>query len=842
MTRICEWLFGVSASDIAGAQGWSVRFPGMPDNPAVLLVAMASLGVLLWLTIRNYRREASVRPRIRLAIAAVRMAILLLLFLTFLLPALMIRFERIHTSAVLVLLDDSLSMRWKDRYTDDKAAAALAQLVSVPADRLTGEDRVSRTEAVRLALARDQGALARLAKDHPLLVYRFGRMAGEAAYVESLGESGDGGDGRALPAPARSAFTNLTAEGQHTDLGRALRETLNAVEGRRIAAVALVSDGRGTTAGDARLAGAAQVARQRGIPVFTVAVGDPTPPGNVAVTQLLGPREVRAASKISFTALVAHRSLPKRQVQIKLFRGMAGQTVWEDTGVAADVVLGGEPPSGGMAGAARNAALQEVALETEAPPVGVYVYKAQVQPLREDSIPDDNEATATVRVTDRKTKILLVGGSPSWEFQSLRTFLLRSKEHYALTVWQQNADSRFRQDASTGMRRTELPANLEELVTYDVVVLCDPRHSPGSMDEKLIGLLDAFVSKHQGGLCYIAGNKFTGKTLGAGGPFAPLGAILPVVVEEDRGASRGVIRDPYPLQITTDGESHPILRLKNDPGENMETWRRMAAVYPRQRVSRIKPLATSLAARGDETPAPGERAETVLAGQHYGRGRVFYIGFDGTWRWRSTENGAYYERFWINAIEFLGSGRLEKKRLIVTTPAETFDAGTEIPVRVEAYNKDMNPMEAKGLVLEARSLDASRFAKHTLRRERPGVYTGSIRLDSVGSYELDVKSDDKGASDWTPDDVATRGINVRLSQAEFWRPEADFDAMRSLATTENGFLRLHEVDALADRIPEGKTLAVIENLHPLWSTKFTLILIGILFLLEWTLRKWFNMM
>jgi hypothetical protein len=35
---------------------------------------------------------------------------------------------------------------------------------------------------------------------------------------------------------------------------------------------------------------------------------------------------------------------------------------------------------------------------------------------------------------------------------------------------------------------------------------------------------------------------------------------------------------------------------------------------------------------------------------------------------------------------------------------------------------------------------------------------------------------------------------------------------------------------------------VIENLHPLWSTKFTLILIGILFLLEWTLRKWFNMM
>jgi hypothetical protein len=584
------------------------------------------------------------------------------------------------------------------------------------------------------------------------------------------------------------------------------------------------------------------VARQRGVPVFTVAVGDPTPPGNVAVTQLLGPREARAASKITFTALVTHRSLPKRQAQVKLLRSPSGQTVWEDTGVSADIVLGGDQPSAPGTETARNAALQEVALETEAPPVGVYIYKAQVQPLREDSIPDDNEATATVRVTDQKTKILLVGGSPSWEFQSMRTLFLRSKEHYALTVWQQNADARFRQDASTGMRRTDLPANMEELIAYDVVILCDPRHSPGSMDEKFIGLLDAFVGKHQGGLCYIAGNKFTGKTLGRQGPFAPLGALLPVVVEEDRGASRGENREAYPIELTMEGESHPILRLKNDPKESAETWRRLAGVYPRQRVADLKPLATSLAVRGDVTPAPGERAETVMAAQHYGRGRVFYIGFDGTWRWRSLDNAAHYERFWINAIEFLGSGRLEKKRIVVTTPAETFDAGTEIPVRVEAYNKDMNPMDAKGLVLEARSLDAARITKHTLRRERPGVYTGSIRLDRVGAYDLDVKSDDKGAADWTPEDVATRGINVRLSQVEFWRPESDFDAMRSLASVENGFLRLHEVDALADRIPEGKTLAVNETLHPLWSTKFMLILIGMLFLLEWTLRKWFNMM
>ena len=842
MNRIYESLFGVSASDVTGARGWSMRFPGMPENPSVLLVILVVLGLLLWLTVRNYRREGTVSSGIKFGIAALRMLVLILLFFTFLQPALMVRFERMQTSAVAVLLDDSLSMRWKDRYTDDNTAAALAGLMSVPRERLTGEDRITRTEAISRALVREGGALARLAKDHPLSLYRFGRATGESAYIQMIGESEAGGEGSIVPAAVSAAFTNLTSEGPLTDLGRALRETLNTLEGRRVAAIAVVSDGRVTTAGDARLAGAAQVARQRGVPVFAVAVGDPTPPGNVAVTQLLGPREARAASRISFTALVAQRSLAKRPAQIRLLRSPTGQTAWEDTGVSADFILGGGGHSADTAGPAGSTALQEIVLETEAPPVGVYIYKAQVQPLREDSIPDDNEATATLKVTDQKTKILLIGGSPSWEFQRLRSFLLRSKEHYAVTVWQQNADARFRQDASVGMRRSELPADMEALVEYDVIILCDPRHAPGSMDEKLVELIDGFVSKHQGGLCYLAGTKFTGKTLVKDGPLAPLAKILPVVVEEDRGLSRSDNKQPYAVKLTPDGELHPVLRMKDDPGENLEIWRKLAGVYPRQRVVELKPLATALAVRGDVAPAPGERAETIMASQHYGRGRALYGGFDGTWRWRSLKNGAYYERFWANTIEFLGSGRLEKKRIIVTTPTDTFDAGTEIAVRVEAYTKDMNPMEAKGLVLEARSLDAARIAKHTLRRERPGVYTGTIRLDKVGAYELDVKSDDKGATDWSSEDTAARRIHVRLSQAEFWRPEADFDAMRSLASGENGFLRLHEVDALADLVPEGKELAITETAHPLWSTKLMLILFGLLLLAEWTARKWFNMM
>jgi hypothetical protein len=844
MNRIYEWLFGMSASDVAGAHDWSLRFTGMPENAATLLAAFALLGVLAWLTIRNYRRESAASKLVRTSIAAIRVATLVVLFFVFLQPALMVRFERVQTSAAVVLIDDSLSMQWKDRYSDEKRSAALAKLLGIKEERLVGDDRIARTEAVRRALSREGGALARLAEKHPLILHRFGKTSGDSStYVESLGETEAGTAAPRVLETVNKGLARLNSDGQHTDLARALREVLNTHEGRRLAAVIVVSDGRNTTAGASRLAGAAQVASQRGVPVFSVAVGDPVPPGNVAVTQLLGPREARAASRISFTALVTHRSLPKRTAQVKLLRSRPGQEGWEDTGVAAEVTVGGEQPPAKDGARGEQGAIQEVVLETEAPAVGVYVYKAQIQPLREDSISGDNEATAVVRVTDQKTKVLLVGGSASWEFQGVRSFLLRSKEHYAVSVWQQNADARFNQDASAGMRRASLPTTIEELAAYDVVILCDPRPAPGSMDERFVGLLDQFVSKHQGGLFYLAGNKFSGKTLARDGEFASLTAMLPIVPATDQGGSlQGDDRQGAPITLTPDGQAHPIFKLKADARENLETWQRLPGVFRRHKVADVKSLATSLAVRGDANLMPGERQETIMAAQHYGRGNVLYAGFDGTWRWRSLDKAAHYEKFWANAMEFLGSGRLEKKRIVVTTPAEVFDSGTEIEARVEAYTRDMNPMDAKGLILDVRSLESGDITKHPLRRERAGLYVGSIRLDRVGAYELDVKTDDKGASDWTPDDVAARRIGVRLPQAEFWKPEADYDALRALATNADGFLHLDEVDALADRIPEGKTTAIMDVAHALWSTKFMLILLGLLLLTELTLRKWFNMM
>jgi len=84
-------------------------------------------------------------------------------------------------------------------------------------------------------------------------------------------------------------------------------------------AIVMVSDGQATSGGetDNRISAARDYIRQRGIPVFSVGVGDPVPPQNVAVVRLQGPTEVRKGSAIEMTAYLSNRNCAGQTVEIR---------------------------------------------------------------------------------------------------------------------------------------------------------------------------------------------------------------------------------------------------------------------------------------------------------------------------------------------------------------------------------------------------------------------------------------------------------------------------------------------------------------------------------------------
>jgi hypothetical protein len=171
-----------------------------------------------------------------------------------------------------------------------------------------------------------------------------------------------------------------------------------------------------------------------------------------------------------------------------------------------------------------------------------------------------------------------------------------------------------------------------------------------------------------------------------------------------------------------------------------------------------------------------------------------------------------------------------------------FDAGSDLRVRAEAYQRDYTYMQSKTLTVSMRNIATAESANYTLEQEKPGFYSGTIPATEIGTFEITAVADDSGLADWVPDDVAMRRIDVRLPQSELQRPEANYNTLRELAIEKDRFLPLREIDALADRIPIAQSTLSTEVPHTLWNTMAVLILLGLLLLTEWTLRKWYNMM
>ena len=879
MNHLLQWLLGVTEGDLAGADAWTVRLIGVPENIWALLGLAVAFAALVALTVRSYRREGDNPPHAKALPAALRIAALVALLVIILQPALILLHRKTLYSTVVVLVDDSLSMRWADRIEDEGERAALAKLLGVEAERLSGTDRLTRAEIVRRALAKQGGPLAQLAKDHPLLLARFSTDdPGRAAYTQVLasveppaptpadGAHGPGAPAPELPAALAGALANLQASGYETNLARAIREAAGKVEGRRVAAMVVLSDGQSTGAETrARLAAALDFVRQRGIPVYAVAVGEPVPPKNFLVAQLQGPAEVRKGSALVLTALVTHRHLADQTVTVELLRariaagtGPDGSERWERTGVTESVTLQGGRDAEDGAGE-----MQEVALNTTADEVGRYVYKAVVEPREDELVKTDNEATTTVKVSDAKVSVLLVGGDGGWEFQYLRNYLLRHPEHYRASIWQQNTEPEFSQESSSPeMRLRGLPRTREDLFRYDVVILYDPRHTANGFDSEFAGLLDEFVSRHHGGVCWIAGNKNADEYLvGTDATFKPLRDLLPVVLERDAlpFAARlgGAGRSAWPLRPTAFGTDHPVMQLEPAPDDNERTWQLMPGVFWSHPVARLKTLASALALSGDpgRQTLDGQR-EPVLAVQYYGKGRVLYVGFDSTWRWRYVRNAHYYDKFWSNTADFLAAGRLEKKRVLITTGGTTFDTGAEIRVRAEAYDREFEPLKADTFKVRLTNLATGESTEHTLQASkrgaadaaapeaaaaREGLYEGIIPADRTGTFEIRPAPGEGTASDWTEEDVAARRIEIRLPQEEFRRPEADWQAMRQLADEDARFLRIAEIGKLAALVPPGKATSTSEVPRPIWNTLPALLVVGLLLLAEWAVRKVYNM-
>ncbi|MHC4938253.1 MAG: hypothetical protein ACYTHK_04725 [Planctomycetota bacterium] len=824
MSDWAKSLFGVDATDIPSDATARFEFANLPGGGAGLLAWVAILALIagvFWI----YKREGSASLRIKYGLAALRALMLIAAILVILEPILAIdRIEEVDKSTV-IILDDSLSLSAKDRYTDPARRAAVSN-----ATRIEEPARVPRFELVNRAL-QESGLPGLLAKQNEVKVFAFSDGARPHATVPRSEEGGT------IPGIDPTGADNKRAA-RGTNIAGAIRQVVEEVGSDRIAAIVLVSDGRSNLGPPA--ADVALFLNNKDLKLHTVVVGEAQDPRNLRAIGLAGPDRVFKNDPVALEAQVSAQGFGAASVEFER-RYTDGSDDWE-TVKSEQVTFENTRP---------------VTLRfTDRPPrIGIIEYRIRMDKRPDESTHQDNEKSFVVRVIEEKVKVLFIAGAPAYEYYAIKNTLLRDTT-ITVACYLQSADPEFPQDGN-GISLEKLPEDEKELFEFDVVLMHDPNGQ--LFPPNFTKLLKKFVAEHRGGLGFICGNKHTLSLLrdNRGEEEGDLSGILPVILDLDRAdmpgsgiGYGGYFTSPWNLAPDPAAFTHPCTRFGNDPQRARDlVWDRLPPLFWFFPVLKAKAGATVLAVHADprEVVEPyGPRP--IVAVHRYGGGNVFFAAADETHRWRDVAE-PIFDRFWVQTVRFLLEGRHagKRRRFRIFLDREVAGLGDAVQVSAQVYTESYQPLEAGSVEVDIRhpASESREILGLTAIPGKDGHFSGSYAPPALGDYELRPEGAQYKSEDPNAPDTPAASFMVILPDREMGNVKADRTLMRNLAARTRGVaVEIHDLEKLGDPklIPPASERIVTQGRPvPLWDTWTTVIAILTLLCAEWILRKRFRM-
>lgn len=290
--------------------------------------------------------------------------------------------------------------------------------------------------------------------------------------------------------------------------------------------------------------------------------------------------------------------------------------------------------------------LQELPVEFEVtePETGQYEYEVRVPPVENEVDTANNSAITYLNVIDQQIRVLLVEGDPYWDTTFLQRSLMRN-DKFDVDVLTHYGPDKIRAIRKTpGTGELHAPKTLDDFAAYDVIILgrsVDSVLGSSSADSSAAAtnLLDQYVSERGGTVIFSRGRAFDNGSAGE---------LEPVLWGD---ASREHVH----LDATAEGRGLSPFRVLNDVEGGMDA---LPDLVDGSDAKDTKPLTSTFAqATSRENAASG----AAIVHRRYGRGQVVSIGVDGLWRWalNSKADGpnSAFDRFWDQMILWLLAGR-----------------------------------------------------------------------------------------------------------------------------------------------------------------------------------------
>lgn len=798
-SHFIDWLLrlsGISAGDTTVRDVW-FGFDGLNPGWALLLAGVLA-ALVAWLYLRG---PGDLGRTARIGLVALRTLVIAGLLLLLTRPVIQLTRDEPTRGTLLTLVDTSASQDIADpRVGPDLARAAIATGALPPGS----VDRPVSPSSAPGLVKKTRRDLVEAAFSNPSL--DLGRKILAQTDVLLASFASEAGSAKPVPANAGSealsdAIHALPRGGSTTALGDSITQALNSTAGQPLTGILLVTDGASNSGAPA--AAAADAALRRGLPVFVIATGI-TAPRDLAVVSFTGP------------AVAFAREDAPLQVRLRA-TGLAGQST--------DLVL-----RAGSAELKRQHVTFDADGETEASlnyqPVkaGDLVLTVEALPVEGETTLENNRASCTLRVIDRRIRVLLIEQEPRWEFRYLLDTLQRDRRIEVHAVMLDGDPGLGREKGSSFL--SELP-DAAGILDNVIVVLGDV--DPKRLGDDRMKALGRLARETGGGLVFLAGPHFSpGAYKGT-----PLESLLPVTVN---GPSESPSYPaPAGLLLTPAGRTSPLLKLADNPVDNEAIWQGFPGARWTARTGPAKPAAEVLLV----DPTPDKRSDgqpqPVLALMAAGRGQVFYFGTGDTWRWRSHEGEKYYLRVWGQVFLKLGVERLAGASDLVqlNTPRPNYAPGDRIVVSGRIFDASFQPLDTAAVkgTLRIQPADSPAIESDILLRARPGrpgEFEAELTASARGRYTVVTERDPKAAVVFSVD-----ALDVELRD-----PALNLASLEQLAKTTGGAVFREEdlvrlPDAISKRLP---VTTVVRRLEPAFNAW---LLGALIFLasLEWLFRR-----
>jgi uncharacterized membrane protein len=806
---------------------------GVPLGTAVAIAAIALAVAVAWVV--WWPRLRTIPRARRAVVVALRVAVLALALFLLADPMLVGRRVDPGEDYVILLFDDSRSMR------------------------IAGEDGVSRSRRLLDAYAANRDAFeGRLRAEHQIAVYRFGETISRVEGIDAL----------------------RFEERESNPLG-AIEAAVKDLAGAHVSAVVLFSDGvsQGSAANEA-----AEAAVRAPVPVYSVGVDTEAPWRDLEVKSVSVAPTNFDNSPVSLAVHVAATGLAGRRAVVEVYE--AGRPVVSkplaigqdnlETKIAVEFV----PQTRGWATFEARARL----IDTDT--AGSESTGTETAPQPRENVLENNAHGFTVDRRPREYRILYFSGRPNWQNKYLRRALEDDPElKLASLIRISGPDRKFdfrarnASDANQlfagfdesevvaprfdeavfiriGLGESDLadgyPLQEKELYPFDLVIWGDIE--AGYFSPRQFEVTRDYVAKRGGSLLLMGGPHSFGAGNYAG---TMIEAMLPVVLDASASVETNE-KATYRAEPTVEGFLSGTWALDPDPDRNEWVWNGMPELFGLNRFPMVRAGATAYArATADDTDA-GDAPLCLV--QRYGAGRCAVLATGETWQWQMQmkTDDATHGRFWRQLIRSLVQD--VPAPVVLRSSVDALTAGDE--AELEFLVRD-NLFEKRTGLQTTVQLAAGDAPPVDLPVEESiaesGVYSVRFTPEAYGPHRITLRAMDEAVDSEVEAGGATAGdtgggsagepidgpvgemeqaVEVRPDLREFRDAAYAPELLKTTAgQTKGQFFELDRLREVAAAIPRTAADDTRFEVVHLWRFPGFFALAAILFGLEWYLRR-----